>query len=60
MMRRWMPPGELTAEQVMERAGYQLADGGVWRKGDRSYTTAVVNRIWEEDGPKKLALVVSG
>lgn len=61
MLKRHVEDGELTAAEVMAKCGYQLVKG-VWRRDEpeRALQPALVNRVWEDSGPRALELIARG
>jgi len=56
-MKRHKPPGEETAAQVFERLGW-MRDQGYWVKDGLKFSVGIAERLWEEQGPRKLELLV--
>lgn len=61
-MRRHKEPGEESVEQVFERLSWRL-ERGFWVKKapngeDLKFSMGVARQLWEEQGPRKLELLV--
>lgn len=60
-IKRHQEPGEPTAEQVMSRRGW-VFKAGLWELSgarDKRLQAGLVERIWQEQGPRKLELLAA-
>lgn len=62
VIRRHQMPGETTADQLMTKRGWILK-GSLWelpgKLGGPKLSTGLVDRIWQEQGPRKLEMLVA-
>lgn len=62
MMIRHKDPGEESVEQVFARLSWRLVRGFWAKKADSGedlkFSAGIARRIWEEQGPRKLEMLV--